>query len=176
MPSGGLAGVGSWELKPTSSGTGHPSHPAIKEPFLISLSQKQWIDKRSMQYSMSAWSVGSCTLWIFLSRHNIIQLEEMLLSAQMILLQAALLLVVCHAFQSSIFHHYLQIHRSCRHDCNSSSSPTSLFLSSSDIQAKLRVQMAKLQERDRASVAISPDVSTSCFGLNLNFHWIMYIV
>lgn len=36
---------------------------------------------------------------------------------------------------------------------------TSLSLSSSDIQAKLKAQMAKLQERDRSSKAISSDVS-----------------
>lgn len=36
---------------------------------------------------------------------------------------------------------------------------TSLYLSSSDIQAKLKAQMAKLQERDRSSREISPDVS-----------------
>ena len=36
---------------------------------------------------------------------------------------------------------------------------TSLYLSSSDIQAKLQEQMAKLQDRDRSSKEISSDVS-----------------
>ncbi len=37
---------------------------------------------------------------------------------------------------------------------------TAMFLAdSSDIQAKLKQQMAKLQERDRSSHSISPDVS-----------------
>jgi len=44
---------------------------------------------------------------------------------------------------------------------SSSSINTSLFLSSSDIQAKLLAQMAKLQERDRSSREISPDVSVA---------------
>mmetsp|Transcript_20466 Transcript_20466/g.38637 ORF Transcript_20466/g.38637 Transcript_20466/m.38637 type:complete len:116 (+) Transcript_20466:292-639(+) len=44
-----------------------------------------------------------------------------------------------------------------------STATTSLCLSSSDIQAKLKAQMAKLQERDRSSKAISPDVSTLVF-------------
>ena len=70
----------------------------------------------------------------------------------MILLQAALLLHPSHAFLSP------QMHRRSGHDYKTSST-TSLFLSSSDIQAKLKVQMAKLKERDRASAAISPDVS-----------------
>jgi hypothetical protein len=38
---------------------------------------------------------------------------------------------------------------------------TALQLSSSDIQAKLMAQMAKLQERDRSSREISPNVSES---------------
>ena len=38
-------------------------------------------------------------------------------------------------------------------------SKTSLFSSSSDIQAKLKAQMAKLQDRDRSSREVSPDVS-----------------
>lgn len=67
------------------------------------------------------------------------------------LLQAAL--QPSHAFLSP------QMHRRSGHDFGKTSSATSLFLSSSDIQAKLKVQMAKLQERDRASAAISPDVS-----------------
>ena len=48
-----------------------------------------------------------------------------------------------------------------RHRCRggAASVPTALCLSSSDIQAKLRAQMAKLQERDRSSREISPDVS-----------------
>jgi len=36
---------------------------------------------------------------------------------------------------------------------------TSLYLSSSDIQSKLQEQMAKLQDRDRSSKEISSDVS-----------------
>ena len=36
---------------------------------------------------------------------------------------------------------------------------TSLYLSPSDIQAKLQEQMAKLQDRDRSSKEISSDVS-----------------
>ncbi len=67
-----------------------------------------------------------------------------------VMLQAALL--PSNAFLSP------QMHRRSGHDCKTSTA-TSLFLSSSDIQAKLKVQMAKLQERDRASAAISPDVS-----------------
>ncbi len=66
-----------------------------------------------------------------------------------ILLQAALL--PSHAFLSP------QMHR--RSGQSITSTATSLFLSSSDIQAKLKIQMARLQERDRASAAISPDVS-----------------
>jgi len=46
-----------------------------------------------------------------------------------------------------------------RHRGRAASVPTALCLSSSDIQAKLRAQMAKLQERDRSSREISPDVS-----------------
>lgn len=39
-------------------------------------------------------------------------------------------------------------------------SSTAMFLAdSSDIQAKLKQQMAKLQERDRSSHSIAPDVS-----------------
>lgn len=68
-----------------------------------------------------------------------------------ILLQAALLESI-YAFQSPTLFQ-MQIHR------RKTSQTTSLFLSSSDIQAKLKAQMAKLQERDRASAAISPDVS-----------------
>ena len=41
----------------------------------------------------------------------------------------------------------------------SSTTSTSLYLSSSDIQAKLQEQMAKLQDRDRSSKEISSDVS-----------------
>ena len=40
-----------------------------------------------------------------------------------------------------------------------STTSTSLYLSSSDIQAKLQEQMAKLQDRDRSSKEISSDVS-----------------
>ena len=76
-----------------------------------------------------------------------------------ILLHALLLLKASHAFQSPTFHRRMMQQRS-GHDYTSS--PTSLFLSSSDIQAKLKAQMAKLQERDRASAAISPDVSILC--------------
>ena len=38
---------------------------------------------------------------------------------------------------------------------------TALYLSSSDIQEKLKAQMTKLQERDRSSKEVSSDVSTS---------------
>jgi len=42
---------------------------------------------------------------------------------------------------------------------SSTTTSTSLYLSSSDIQAKLQEQMAKLQDRDRSSKEISSDVS-----------------
>ena len=41
----------------------------------------------------------------------------------------------------------------------STNTSTSLYLSPSDIQAKLQEQMAKLQDRDRSSKEISSDVS-----------------
>ena len=71
------------------------------------------------------------------------------------------MLQATHAFQSSTltsFHHR-QIHQGNGYHNGDKITSTSLYLSSSDIQAKLKAQMAKLQERDRASVAISPDVS-----------------
>jgi len=71
------------------------------------------------------------------------------------LLQAVLLLKPSHAFQSPTFQR--QTHRRSGINDYKTSSSTSLFLSSSDIQAKLKAQMAKLQERDRASAPISPD-------------------
>ena len=66
-----------------------------------------------------------------------------------------------HAFQLPISSFHRQIHQQGNgyHNIGEEITSTSLFLSSSDIQAKLKAQMAKLQERDRASVAISPDVS-----------------
>ena len=70
------------------------------------------------------------------------------------------MLQATHAFQSptsSSFHQ--EIHHGNGYHIGEKITSTSLFLSSSDIQAKLKAQMAKLQERDRASVAISPDVS-----------------
>jgi len=77
----------------------------------------------------------------------------MMLSLPILLMQAALLLEAGHSFQSTAFHR--RMHQRSRYDYTSSS--TSLFLSSSDIQAKLKAQMAKLQDRDRASAAMSPD-------------------
>ena len=77
-----------------------------------------------------------------------------MLTLRIILLAAVL--QANHAFQSPTNHH--------RHTQRAGGyaytfTSTSLSLSSTDIQAKLKAQMAKLQERDRASVAISPNVS-----------------
>ncbi len=79
----------------------------------------------------------------------------------LIMLLVVAVLQASHAFQSptsSSFHRQLHQQGNGNHNGDKITS-TSLFLSSSDIQAKLKAQMAKLQERDRASVAISPDVS-----------------
>ena len=64
-----------------------------------------------------------------------------------------------HAFQLPTSSFHRQIHQGNGEHNGEKITSTSLFLSSSDIQAKLKAQMAKLQERDRASVALSPDVS-----------------
>ncbi|KAL7528305.1 hypothetical protein ACHAXR_002373 [Thalassiosira sp. AJA248-18] len=53
-------------------------------------------------------------------------------------------------------HHHLMVQHP-RYLTSTASTKTALFLSSSDIQAKLKAQMAKLQERDRSSREISPD-------------------
>ena len=54
---------------------------------------------------------------------------------------------------------YLMPSRNCRQAATPITTSTSLYLSSSDIQAKLQEQMAKLQDRDRSSKEISSDVS-----------------
>ena len=59
---------------------------------------------------------------------------------------------------------HFDLHQPIMHHQHPTSPPistsTTLYSSSSeDIQAKLKAQMSKLQERDRTSRAISPDVS-----------------
>ena len=92
-----------------------------------------------------------------------ISCEMMKLLMLKILLQAVLLESI-QAFQSPTLFQ-MQMHR------RKTSQTTSLFLSSSDIQAKLKAQMAKLQERDRASAAISPDVSILLLCI-LHLQWL----
>ena len=41
-----------------------------------------------------------------------------------------------------------------------------LYLSSSDIQAKLKQQMKKLQDRDAGSVEVSPEVRLTAYVLS----------
>ncbi len=81
-----------------------------------------------------------------------------MLQLLMILLVVAVLQAT-HAFQSPTSSFHRHIHQGNGYHNGEKITSTSLFLSSSDIQAKLKAQMAKLQERDRASVALSPDVS-----------------
>jgi hypothetical protein len=63
------------------------------------------------------------------------------------------------AFAPPSSHSQRTVHCDRHRGRGAASVPTALCLSSSDIQAKLRAQMAKLQERDRSSREISPDVS-----------------
>ena len=79
----------------------------------------------------------------------------------LIILLVVAVLQATHAFQlpTSSFHRQIHQGNGDHNSIGEKITSTSLFLSSSDIQAKLKAQMAKLQERDRASVAISPDVS-----------------
>ena len=55
------------------------------------------------------------------------------------------------------------------------STATVLFLASSeDIQAKLKTQMAKLQERDRSSLAVSSDVSDLIAAMPITFPVLLF--
>ncbi len=63
------------------------------------------------------------------------------------------------AFAPPPWHSQRTVHRDRHRGRGAALVPTALCLSSSDIQARLRAQMAKLQERDRSSREISPDVS-----------------
>jgi len=62
-----------------------------------------------------------------------------------------------HQRPSSNHHRPLVVVHRCRRSVPINPAATALYLSSSDIQAKLKAQMAKLQERDRSSREITPD-------------------